>query len=62
VSELTGNTFRNQLILEYEIPKFDGDFGSPNVFVPLDESICRRKIDTILGAFVSQSEKKVVFP
>jgi LmbE family N-acetylglucosaminyl deacetylase len=58
VSELTWNTFRDHLILEYEIPKYDGDFGSPNLFVPLDESICRRKIDTILGSFPSQSEKQ----
>jgi LmbE family N-acetylglucosaminyl deacetylase len=57
VSELTWNTFRNHLILEYEIPKYDGDFGSPNVFVPLDESICRRKIDTILDAYQSQNGK-----
>jgi LmbE family N-acetylglucosaminyl deacetylase len=57
VSELTWNTFRNQLILEYEIPKYDGDFGSPNVFVPLDESICRRKIDTLLRVFISQNER-----
>jgi len=58
VSELTWNTFRNHLVLEYETPKYDGDFGSPNVFVPLDESICRRKIDTILSAFQSQTEKR----
>jgi LmbE family N-acetylglucosaminyl deacetylase len=57
VSELTWNTFRNHLILEYEIPKYDGDFGSPNVFVPLDESTCRRKIDAILDAYQSQSGK-----
>jgi LmbE family N-acetylglucosaminyl deacetylase len=57
VSELTWNTFRNHLILEYEIPKYDGDFGAPNVFVPLDESICRRKIDAILDAYQSQKEK-----
>jgi LmbE family N-acetylglucosaminyl deacetylase len=57
VSELTWNTFRNHLILEYEIPKYDGDFGSPNVFVPLDESVCRRKIDAILDAYQSQREK-----
>jgi LmbE family N-acetylglucosaminyl deacetylase len=57
VSELTWNTFRHQLILEYEVPKYDGDFGSPNVFVPLDESICRRKIDAILDAYQSQREK-----
>ena len=57
VSELTWNTFRSHLILEYEIPKYDGDFGSPNVFVPLDESTCRRKIDAILDAFQSQTDK-----
>ena len=57
VSELTWNTFRNQLILEYEIPKYDGDFGSPNVFVPLDESICRCKIDNIVRVFVSQNRR-----
>ena len=57
MSDLTWNTFRDQLILEYEIPKYDGDFGSPNFFVPLDESICRRKIDAILGSFVSQKGK-----
>ena len=57
VSELTWNTFRSHLILEYEIPKYDGDFGSPNVFVPLEESLSRRKIDTIIGNYESQSEK-----
>jgi LmbE family N-acetylglucosaminyl deacetylase len=62
VSELTWNTFRDHLILEYEVPKYDGDFGSPNVFVPLDESICRRKIDTILDAFISQSGKNWFSP
>ena len=44
ISDLTWNTFRNHLILEYEIPKYDGDLGIPNFFVQLDESICRRKI------------------
>lgn len=58
VSELTWNTFRNHLILEYEIPKYDGDFGTPNVFVALDGAICERKIDIILGAFQSQIGKR----
>jgi LmbE family N-acetylglucosaminyl deacetylase len=58
VSELTWNTFRDHLILEYEIPKYDGDLGSPNVFVPLDEPVCRRKIDTILSCFESQRSKR----
>lgn len=54
VSELAWNTFRDHLILEYEIPKYDGDLGRPNVFVHLDEELCRKKIDLILGSFKSQ--------
>jgi len=57
ISELTWNTFRNHLILEYEIPKYDGDLGSPNLFVPLEESVCLRKIDTIVNSFASQGDK-----
>ncbi|HLC41801.1 MAG TPA: PIG-L deacetylase family protein [Methylomirabilota bacterium] len=57
ISELTWNTFRNHLILEYEVPKYDGDFGSPNLFVPLDESICMRKTDYLLTHFKTQRSK-----
>jgi LmbE family N-acetylglucosaminyl deacetylase len=57
ISELTWNTFRNHLILEYEIPKYDGDFGSPNVFVSLDKSLCERKIRYILKFFKTQRNK-----
>jgi len=57
VSELTWNTFRNHLILEYEIPKYDGDFGAPNVFVALSELVSRRKIDAILAHFGTQLDK-----
>ncbi|MGH7277246.1 MAG: PIG-L deacetylase family protein [Candidatus Rokuibacteriota bacterium] len=57
VAELTWNTFRNQLILEYEIPKYDGDFGSPNLFVPLDESVGQEKIHHILESFKTQEAK-----
>lgn len=57
ISELTWNTFRNHFILEYEIPKYDGDFGSPNVFISLDESICQRKIQYIYEYFKTQREK-----
>jgi LmbE family N-acetylglucosaminyl deacetylase len=57
ISELTWNTFRNHLILEYEIPKFDGDIGRPNTFVPLEESICRQKVDYLHEAFESQRSK-----
>ena len=54
LAELTFNTFRNHLVLEYEIPKYDGDLGNPNFFVPLTRAQLRRKIDTITYHFVSQ--------
>ncbi len=57
VSELTWNTFRNHLILEYEIVKYDGDLGAPNFFVHLTESVAQRKIRTILECFQSQKKK-----
>ncbi|KAF3888911.1 PIG-L deacetylase family protein [Scytonema tolypothrichoides VB-61278_2] len=58
ISELTWNTFRNHLILEYEIPKYDGDLGIPNFFVHLDEALCCRKIQYIQDAFISQKNKQ----
>jgi len=57
VSDLTWNTFRNHLILEYEIPKYDGDLGSPNLFVPLGESTCREKVRILQASFTSQRDK-----
>jgi LmbE family N-acetylglucosaminyl deacetylase len=57
ISELTWNTFRNHLILEYEIPKYDGDLASPNFFVGLDEGLCKAKMHRILTSFRSQSSK-----
>lgn len=56
--ELTWNTFRDHLILEYEIPKFDGDMGAPNLFVPLDDALCRRKIEHLMTHFGSQVSKR----
>jgi LmbE family N-acetylglucosaminyl deacetylase len=58
ISELTWNTFRDHLILEYEIPKYDGDLGTPNVFVPLTGALVDRKIEAILGGFPSQTGKR----
>lgn len=55
--ELTWNTWRDHLILEYEIPKYDGDFGSPNFFVELDEALCRDKVRCVVDSFASQREK-----
>jgi LmbE family N-acetylglucosaminyl deacetylase len=57
-SELTWNTFRDHLILEYEIPKYDGDLGAPNVFVPLTEAQVARKLEIVLGAFASQRSRR----
>lgn len=57
VSELTWNTFRDHLILEFEIPKYDADLGSPNVFVPLDHTTVRRKVEALLEHFGSQRSK-----
>jgi len=57
ISELTWNTFRNHLILEYEIPKYDGDIGRPNFFVPLDEPMYEQKVDHLLQAFESRRTK-----
>jgi LmbE family N-acetylglucosaminyl deacetylase len=57
ISDLTWNTYRDHLIFEYEIPKYDGDFGTPNFFVELNESTCQKKIDNILHAYKSQKEK-----
>jgi LmbE family N-acetylglucosaminyl deacetylase len=58
VSDLTWNTFRDHLILEYEIPKWDGDLGAPNCYVPLDEATCRRKTEHLVAAFPSQAGKR----
>lgn len=55
--ELTWNTFRDHLVLEYEIPKYDGDLGRPNVFVPVSEELAREKVERILTGFPSQSDK-----
>jgi len=55
--ELTWNTFRDHLVLEYEIPKVDGDLATPNVFVPLAEEHAREKIDRLLEAFATQRDK-----
>jgi len=57
VSELTWNTWRDHFILEYEIPKYDGDFGSPNFFAPLPPATLDRKIGLLMKQFPSQAGK-----
>ncbi len=54
VSELTWNAFRDHLILEYEIPKYDGDLGAPNFFMPVERELCQRKVDAVFDSFPSQ--------
>jgi LmbE family N-acetylglucosaminyl deacetylase len=57
IEELTWNTFRNHLILEYEIPKYDGDMGRPNFFICLDDHIVHKKIEYLNTCFGSQRSK-----
>jgi LmbE family N-acetylglucosaminyl deacetylase len=58
IADLTWNTFRDHLILEYEIPKYDGDLGQPNVFMPLDKRICDSKVGFLMEAFQTQRSKR----
>ena len=57
VSDLTWNTFRNQIVLEYEIPKWDGDLGQPNFYVPLTAAEARQKSESLHQAFGTQRSK-----
>jgi LmbE family N-acetylglucosaminyl deacetylase len=57
IAELTWNTFRNHMILEYEIPKYDGDLGQPNFFVPLEPAVVQRKVRHLLDTFQTQAAK-----
>ncbi len=57
IAELTWNAFRDHLILEYEIPKYDGDLSTPNCYVPLEESVAQRKVDHLMRHFPSQQFK-----
>jgi LmbE family N-acetylglucosaminyl deacetylase len=62
VSELTWNTFRGPLVLEYEIPKWDGDLGSPNAFVPLSERQLQRKIEVLMDEYGTQRTRSWFAP
>ncbi|MCC7086369.1 MAG: PIG-L family deacetylase [Pirellulales bacterium] len=57
LAELTWNSFRDHLILEYEIPKYEGDLGQPNCFVRVSEDLCRRKCEHLMQYFPSQLQK-----
>jgi LmbE family N-acetylglucosaminyl deacetylase len=55
--ELTWNTFRDHLVLEYEIPKVDGDLGTPNLFVPVSKALAEEKVERVLASFATQRDK-----
>jgi LmbE family N-acetylglucosaminyl deacetylase len=57
VAELTWNTWRDHLVLEYEIPKYEGDLGRPNLYVPLDPSLVERKVGILLESFATQRSR-----
>lgn len=57
INELTWNTWRNHFILEYEIPKYDGDLGNPNFFVNLNDDHRQKKIDLLMLFFQTQANK-----
>jgi LmbE family N-acetylglucosaminyl deacetylase len=58
VSELTWNTFRDHLVLEYEVPKYDGDLGAPNFFVHLTKELAARKVAILLEHFGTQLDRR----
>jgi LmbE family N-acetylglucosaminyl deacetylase len=62
VSDLTWNTFRDHLILEYEIPKYDGDIGQPNAFVPIDREVRDAKVRYIMDCYGSQRARQWFTP
>lgn len=62
VGELVWNTFRDHIVLEYEIPKFDGGLGSPSVFVPVSKANMQRKTALLMKAFPSQLNKSWFTP
>jgi LmbE family N-acetylglucosaminyl deacetylase len=57
VAELTWQTWRSQLILEYEIPKYEGDLGRPNLYAPIPEALAQRKVEHLLAHYGSQRSK-----
>ena len=57
ISDLTWNTFRNHFILEYEVVKYDGDFGIPNFYIHLNDKICQKKLEYILNCYKTQRIK-----
>lgn len=62
IAELTWNTFRDHLVVEYEIPKYEGDLGQPNLFVPLTAGTAKTKVDLLMRHFPSQLSRSWFTP
>jgi LmbE family N-acetylglucosaminyl deacetylase len=62
LADLTWNTFRDHVVLEYEVPKYDGELGSPNLFVPIDEDTRGEKLAILMEEFASQRSKRWFTP
>jgi LmbE family N-acetylglucosaminyl deacetylase len=62
VAELSWNTFRNHLVMEYEIPKYDADLGSPNLFVPLSRERAEAKVELLMTHFATQRQRSWFTP
>ena len=62
LSDLTWSTFRSHLIIEYEIPKYDGDLGQPNLFVPVTEAMMQCKIETLMDCYATQADQQWFTP
>jgi LmbE family N-acetylglucosaminyl deacetylase len=58
IAELTWNTYRDHAIVEYEIPKYEGDLGTPNLYFPLPAAVARRKIEILMRSYPSQAAKR----
>jgi LmbE family N-acetylglucosaminyl deacetylase len=58
LSQFTWNTFRDHVVAEYEIPKYEGDLGHPNLYVPLDGAVADRKVELLMEHFGTQRSKK----
>lgn len=57
VNEMIWNTFRDHVVLEYEIPKWDGGLGQPNVYVPLNAKAADAKVDALMKSYRSQANR-----
>ncbi len=62
VAELTWQTWRSHLILEYEVPKYEGDLGQPNLFVPVSSRVGKRKVEHLMRHFASQRSRQWFAP